>query len=322
MLKDKRIVILGSPGQLGSWLFKQLIGSCQVVVGDNQFNGISPRLDINDTPLFNETMNAFGPDIIINCAAYTKVDAAETDNTPTPYYTNAFSVETVAKWCNKNGAKLVHISTDYVFGDKSKRNAIGQLGFPGWNEQDSPVPENVYAQSKYMGEHAATLHCKDAVVIRTSGLYGHASSLKKTSFVQAMLYASNDNVYVVDDQRVSPTYTKHLADAIIFLLKNHSYNSDKLFHIANTGSVSWFEFAEMIFRIHRDVYGVVGRTKKVIPITTEQYIDMQATHVKVAKRPRNSTLDCSKFHDLTECKMPTIEEALTEYILFLKKKQA
>jgi dTDP-4-dehydrorhamnose reductase len=299
MLDNKRIFITGVSGQLGSWLHRLL--SCT-----NAVLYYGSRLDI--TYSFQRALSSFKPDIIINCAAYTKVDAAETYHKAMCFNSNAYGVKNIADWirCNSSPCKLVQISTDYVFGDCS-RAAIKCNNT--WNEQSDPVPDCIYGWSKFLGEQYA-LQCKDVVIIRTSGLYGHAASTKQTSFVQAMLNHVGDRVYVVDDQSVSPTYTKHLAEAIISLLSKHPYNETKLFHIANTGSYSWAQFAEAIFSI-------AGIKKHVVRISTAEYMKIKGEHL--AKRPLNSSLDCDLFHRQVDHKMPTVEQGLRDYINHLNE---
>lgn len=301
MLDNKRIFITGVSGQLGSWLHKLL--SCT-----NAVVHYGSRLDIVDYS-FQQALSSFEPDIIINCAAYTKVDSAETYGKVLCYRSNAYGVQNIAHWIKYNArssCKLVQISTDYVFGDCS-RAAIKCNDT--WNERSDPIPDCVYAWSKLLGEQHA-LQCKDAVVIRTSGLYGHANSTKQTSFVQAMLNHVGDHVYVVDDQRVSPTYTKHLAEAIISLLSKHPYNIERLFHIANTGSYSWAQLAEAIFSI-------AGIKKHVVRISTVEYMKIKGEHL--AKRPLNSSLDCDLFHRQVDHKMPMVEQGLRDYIKHLQE---
>lgn len=233
-------------------------------------------------------------DVIINTAAFHRVDDCETNSDRT-FQVNAVGARNLAVVAQKIGAKLVHVSTDYVFGGESEPRTTP------YTEFDTPVPPNTYGKSKLAGEELVRHLCTRHFVIRTSALFGIAgSSGKGGNFVETMLRLSQerDQLRVVHDQVFSPTYTRDLARKIAQLINTEHYG---IFHITNSRSCSWYEFTEEILRL-------AGLKTPVIPITSDQY-------PQKAKRPRFSVLDNYHLRLLGMDDMRLWQEALKDYML-------
>ncbi|MDP7335386.1 MAG: dTDP-4-dehydrorhamnose reductase [SAR324 cluster bacterium] len=193
-----------------------------------------PELDITNPEQVNQTVKNFQPDWIINAAAYTDVDGAET-NQELAFRVNAEGPHNLAKAVIEANAKLVHISTDYVF-DGTKNEP--------YTETDQPNPLQVYGKSKLEGETLIQETGVLGIIIRTSWLYGtHGKNFVKTII---RLAEEKDEIQVVDDQIGSPTYVGDLAEVILELLSKHTFHHLELLHYSNEGGISWYEFAEKI----------------------------------------------------------------------------
>ena len=275
-----RIAITGAGGQLGHELCRRL--------GPEAYALPRPMLDITDRAQVFARVQQLSPDIIINCAAYTFVDRAEAEPDRC-MATNADAVGSLATACDKVGAKLVQISTDYVFGADSQRSRP-------YDESDQPGPQGIYAKSKLAGELYAS-GCTRHLIVRSCGLYGYSRA--RNNFVDTMLRLGSEGgrLRVVNDQCCSPTFTTHLANAIHFLVM---IDATGLYHVTNSGHVSWYQFARKIFEIR-------GMPVPVEPISTADY-------GAVAPRPRYSVLDTSKYRSLGGPEMPQWEDALAEYL--------
>jgi dTDP-4-dehydrorhamnose reductase len=229
----KRILITGAGGQLGSDLAEQLSDSAEVTALSRA------DLDIADDAAVARVLAEAGADTVFNCAAYHNVDLCETEEEMS-FRINAVAVKRMAQACSSAGAKLVHFSTNYVFD--------GRRGEP-YAEDDLPSPKSVYAQSKLAGEYAALTYGAKALVIRGAGLYGlHGSGQKGGNFVTRILGRAREGqqIRMVSDQRLQPTFTRDLATAVI-----EAVNADAmgLVHLTASGACSWFEFTQAIFEI-------------------------------------------------------------------------
>ena len=206
---------------------------------------------------------------IINCAAYTAVDKAE-DEPDLAFKLNAAGPLNIAKTTKTKNAKLIHISTDYVF-DGAKKDA--------YTEKDTPNPINIYGASKYQGERNIRETIEEYFILRTSWLYGKNGN----NFVHTMLrlFKKQDEVRIVNDQWGSPTYAVDLAKMIVEIINR---NSDQygMYNFTNEGSTNWYEYANHILRLAQS-NGLTTSKNSIIPITTEQYPTK-------AKRPHNSRL--------------------------------
>jgi dTDP-4-dehydrorhamnose reductase len=233
-----QILIIGANGQLGGDITR-ILGE-----GFHQHTAIPlshSDIEVTDPGSIQSALDYYRPDVVINTAAYHKVDEVET-NPGKAFAVNAIAPLNLSKACNNIGSTLVFISTDYVFGGDSSRNTP-------YTEQDSPAPLNVYGVSKLAGESFVRAYCKKHLVVRTSGLYGvRGASGKGGNFVELMLRLAQGgkDIKVVDDQRLTPTYTVDLAIKLVNLIESRQYG---LFHITSEGSCSWFEFASKIFEL-------------------------------------------------------------------------
>ncbi|WP_216828251.1 dTDP-4-dehydrorhamnose reductase [Alkalihalobacterium elongatum] len=221
-----RVLITGSNGQLGKEITEKMGKTMSIkAYGKDQ-------LDITNELQVSKIVNHMKPDVIIHTAAYTSVDQCEFAQKQA-FEVNSLGAFYVAKAAQNVGAKMVCISTDYVFsGDKNKPYVEG----------DIPNPKSVYGISKWMGEKLVQATLKECYIVRTSWLYGGGGN----NFVKTMLKLAKQKreIKVVDDQVGSPTYTKDLAEVIIQLI-GKSYG---IYHVSNSGSCSWYEFAKHILK--------------------------------------------------------------------------
>lgn len=275
-----KIAITGADGQLGREFCRQL--------GERAVPLDRTLLDIADADAVRRRLQETGPAAVVNCAAYTKVDLAEKE--PDLCRTiNAAAVANLARECQRIGATLVQISTDYVFGADASRTIP-------YREDDPPGPQGVYAQTKLEGERAAD-QCDRRFVVRTCGLYG--VSPRRNNFVETMLRLGPERgrLRIVDDQHCTPSYVAHVAAAVLFLLETTAYG---VYHIVNAGEVTWRRFAEEIFL-------QAGLKVEVEPITTAQF-------GAPAPRPPYSVLDTNKYRALGGPELPPWDQALAEYL--------
>lgn len=231
-------------------------------------------------------------DVVVNCTGYHKTDEVE-DNADLAVAVNAHAVERLARICARRGARLIHVSTDYVFG--------GDAGRAQPLAEDNPVaPVNVYGASKALGETLANLTLDNLVVIRVASLFGVAgASGKGGNFVETMIRVGSENgvLRVVDDQIMSPTATADVAQVVLRLLIENW--TPGLYHVVNEGSASWFEFARQIITRAR-----IDAT--VTPCTSEEFPTR-------AVRPRYSVLDNSKTATVFGA-LPPWQAALDNYL--------
>jgi dTDP-4-dehydrorhamnose reductase len=270
------ILVVGSKGMLGQELMG-LLGSAArgVDVGE---------IDITDLESVQRVLVTLKPRIVVNTAAYTDVDGCETQ-AELALQVNGEGVAHLAMITKEIGAKLVQVSTDYVFN--------GGKGTP-YEEDDAPAPLSIYGESKLAGEMNAKFN-PDHLIVRTQWLYGHAGK----NFVETMLKLADERseLTVVDDQIGSPTWTRDLALAIKALIEKNCCGT---YHAANTGFVSWNGFAKEIFRL-------AGKDVTVSPMTTAQLN-------RPAARPLYSTLDCGKLQQDTGLVLEPWQEALKRYL--------
>jgi dTDP-4-dehydrorhamnose reductase len=265
-----RILVTGKNGQLGKSIHKLVTNTEQT--DDFVFVGRG-ELDLSDGNNIAHYFEGNTFDIIINCAAYTAVDKAEEEQ-DLANQVNHLAVKQLAEVAKTQQAKLIHISTDYVFDGESGKPYI---------ETDETNPINVYGRTKLAGEQALQeVMPTDAIIIRTSWLYSEYGN----NFVKTMLRIGKeqDELSVVSDQIGSPTYANDLANAILEIIKNKFFSRPgqiaQIYHYSNTGEISWYEFAKEIFELS-------GIQCSVSSITTEQYPTL-------AKRPRNTLMSQNK----------------------------
>ncbi|MGB2906788.1 MAG: dTDP-4-dehydrorhamnose reductase [Candidatus Aminicenantaceae bacterium] len=228
-----KIVLIGADGQLGTDLLTCLKGSHEVHAWTY------PDVDITRPQELGQRFKELKPDLLINTAAYNRVDAAEEDPGGA-FSLNALAVRVLALLCRDTDTALMHFSSDYVF-DGSARTP--------YTEDDAPNPLNVYGVSKVAGEHFVRSILSRFYLVRTCGLYGTAGCWGKgTNFVDSMvrLAQKEEPIRVVNDQWVTPTSTHELAHRLAELIETGRFG---LYHMTNSGQCTWFEFAREIFRI-------------------------------------------------------------------------
>ena len=262
-----KILLTGANGQLGREIRKRYADNSDVQLINTDvvdMDGII-SLDISKIDEVVELIKKEKPYAIINCAAHTNVDGCEND-WDNAYKINAIGPRNLAIAASKVGAKLVHVSTDYVFEGN---------GIKPYTEFDTPNPVSAYGKTKLDGEKFVKEFADKYFIVRTAWLYGDGKNFVKTMLRLSETY---DTIEVVCDQIGSPTSTKVLADIIDSLLWSENYGT---FHGTCEGVCSWAEFTEEIFRI-------AGKTTKVSYITSEEYANK---HPQAARRPAYSVLD-------------------------------
>lgn len=277
----KKIVVIGSKGQLGN----ELQDISTQYPHYQYFFYDKDELDITQQEEVAERIKELQPDFLINCAAYTAVDKAETDK-ELCFAINADAVRYLAKACKDNSTQFIHISTDYVFD--------GTATTP-YKEDDATNPQNVYGESKLAGEKEALAEDPDAIIIRTSWVY----SFYGNNFVKTMLrlMQSRPEINVVADQSGSPTYAADLAQAIMDIIEGGNWQPG-IYHYSNAGVITWFDFAKAI----RDLSHL---SCTVNPITTEQY-------PTPAARPTYSVMDKTKIQQTFGIPLKDWKESLQE----------
>jgi dTDP-4-dehydrorhamnose reductase len=270
------ILVVGNKGMLGQDLMSLL--------GERGRGVDLPDIDITDMVSVQQVLTTLKPKVVINCAAYTDVDGCES-NAEKAMQLNGEGVAFLALITREIGAKLVQISTDYVFD--------GGKGSP-YCEDDLQQPLNIYGESKLAGELNVDINPNN-LLVRTQWLYG----LQGKNFVETMLKLGQEKseLTVVDDQIGSPTWTMDLAKGIIVLLEKDCRG---VYHCTNSGSTSWNGFAKAIFEES-------GMQVQVLPMTTEQLN-------RPARRPLYSTLDCTKLAAHTGFALQPWREGLKQYL--------
>lgn len=265
------VLITGANGQLGKELSKILPDA--ILTGHKD-------LDITDFVAVRDFVAKNHIDTVVNCAAYTAVDAAEDD------YFNAKQVNAIGpKNIAQMGCKIIQVSTDYVFDG---------CGKAPYKTDDEVAPLSVYGWTKLLGEQNVQKYSAQYAIIRTSWLYSPYGK----NFVKTMrrLATEKDSINVVSDQTGSPTYAKDLAEAIVQIIPQMNFNNRGIYHYANKGETSWYDFA-------REVMHQSGLNCKVIPISTAEYSTK-------AVRPKYSVLDTGKIESVFGVKIPDWKDAL------------
>jgi dTDP-4-dehydrorhamnose reductase len=279
-----RVLITGGGGQLSSDLADQLEGRAEVA------SFTHAELDIADADAVARRIGEVRPVVVFNCAAYHNVDLCETTEADA-FRVNATAVKSLAQRCAEIDAKLIHMSTNYVFD--------GRRGEP-YGEDDIPSPRSVYAISKLAGEQCALAYARDALVVRSAGLYGlHGSGQKGGNFVTRMLQRAREgqDIRMVSDQRLQPTYTHDLAAALIDAVDR---GATGLLHLTANGACSWLEFTEAI-------YAIAGLEIAIEPVTSSGPVDRPANGVLA--RPRADALGLSPLRHWREALEDYMDQA-------------
>ncbi len=283
-----KVLIIGAAGQLGVDVARAFDG-CEVHCADLADTPIA--LDITDYEAVRLLVGNLAPDCVINTSAFHNVPKCE-EKPAMAYAVNATAVQRLAAVCHEAGARLVHISTDYVFGYGGTRP---------YAEEDPPAPLSTYGASKLAGEHLIAAECPDHCIVRSSGLYGHAPCRAKggKNFVQTMLHlaATRPEVKVVTDEILTPTYTVALAKQIRVIAEKAEPG---LYHATCNGQCSWHEFARAIFE----------ETNTDVTLKEATSADFPSP----VKRPSYSVLENKHLQAQGLDIMPPWREGLREYL--------
>ncbi|MCB9202134.1 MAG: dTDP-4-dehydrorhamnose reductase [Flavobacteriales bacterium] len=286
----KNVLVTGANGQLGSSI-KKLSSNY------GNYNFIFTDVDNLDLTSEDAIRNCFQETqfyAVLNCAAYTAVDLAETEQELSNKI-NAESVRIIAEECKKQDALLIHISTDYVFdGDGTKP----------YVPTDRTNPQNVYGKTKLLGEQYAKENNPKTVIIRTAWVYSPYGK----NFVKTMqyLFDNKDEISVVADQKGIPTLAEDLAEAMLTILESKEYKYG-VYHYTNSEPTNWYEFALEIKKLTEEKLGAKLKINKINSIPTSQY-------PTPAKRPMYSVLDCSKINEDYNVTLYNWKESLRKMI--------
>ncbi|MDD2781604.1 dTDP-4-dehydrorhamnose reductase [Sulfuricurvum sp.] len=284
------VLVTGANGQLGSEIHSLIT---HTPLPEYHFHFATRKeLDLSNLCKMEDFFDGKKFDAIINCAAYTAVDKAESESELADTINHRF-VSMLAKIAKRDSSKLIHISTDYVFDGKNHRPYI---------ESDPTDPQGVYGRSKCDGENAIlSVACEHAIIIRTSWVYSSSGA----NFVKTMLRLGKerDSLGVIFDQVGTPTYARDLAQAILDILPQINNTKPEIYHYSNEGAASWYDFAKAIFELS-------GVECRVNPITTDQY-------PTPASRPHYSLLNKSKIKNDFNLSIPYWRDALKECLTTL-----
>lgn len=280
-----KVLVTGSKGQLGSDLINELTARGHVAVGVDV-----EEMDVTDSAAVKKVINSVKPDVVIHCAAWTAVDAAEEEeNVKKVRAINAYGTAYIAEECKNIDCKMIYISTDYVFDGR---------GTKPWDPDCKDYkPLNVYGETKLEGEKAVEKALEKFFIVRIAWVFG----LMGKNFIKTMLALGKkyDSLRVVNDQVGTPTYTYDLARLLVDMAETDKYG---YYHVTNEGGyISWYEFAKEIFR-------QAGYNTEVKPVTTAEY------GLSKAVRPFNSRLDKSKLSENGFKPLPTWQDALERYL--------
>ncbi|GEQ20882.1 NAD(P)-dependent oxidoreductase [Clostridium butyricum] len=291
-----KILITGSKGQLGNELKDIInkgyseIGKVSECIKNSQvFDFDVDKLDITDLKSVKNVLNTIKPDVVINCAAATNVDGCESDE-DFAFKVNSLGPRNLAIVCEEMGARLVQVSTDYVF------SGVGEKPL---TEYDLTAPYSVYGKTKLFGENYVREFCSKYYIVRTAWLYGYVGH----NFVYTMrrLGKEKDSINVVNDQIGNPTHANDLAYHILKLIETDEYG---VYHCTGKGECSWYDFAKMIIELS-------GEECIVNPCTSEEY-------KTPAKRPEYSSLDNMMLRNTVGDEMRNWQDAIKSFIENLK----
>lgn len=287
-----RVLLTGADGQLGQHL-RRCCPDPVELISSGRVTGDRP-CDLTDQAAVRRMLDQVRPELVLNAAAWTAVDAAE-DHPTEAFALNAELPDGLADWCHQNDAALITYSTDYVFG--------GSPGRP-WREDDACQPDSVYGRSKRAGELSILNSAARALIIRTAWVY----SALPGNFLSAILAraAVGQSLRVVDDQTGSPTWAGTLAEASWQLAKlgPEKWSGPELVHVAGTQAMSWHRFAELALKQAVSA-GLIDQAVPVEAISSDEW-------PQKARRPNWSVLDCSRYSDWTGQTLASVEQALED----------
>lgn len=297
------VFVTGVGGQLGHDVMNELARRGYEGIGSDikqEYSGIQDDsavtsmpyfgLDITDKAAVFAAISDIKPDAIVHCAAWTAVDAAEDeDKRALVHKINAEGTKNIAEVARAVGAKMIYLSTDYVFDGQGER--------PWQPDDKNYAPLNYYGQTKLEGEFAVSETLDKYFIVRIAWVFG----LNGKNFIKTMVNVgkTHDTVRVVNDQIGTPTYTYDLARLLVDMIETEKYG---YYHVTNEGGyISWYDFT-------REIYRQAGMDTKVIPVTTEEY------GLSVAARPFNSRLDKSKLVEAGFEPLPDWKDAVARYL--------
>ena len=298
-----KVFVTGVAGQLGHDVMNELHSRGYEGIGTDiapEYSGIQDhtavtqmpyvQMDITDKEAVEKIITDLKPDVVVHCAAWTAVDMAEDDDKVEKVRAiNAGGTDNIAKVCKKIGAKMVYLSTDYVFDGQGEK--------PWEPDCKDYKPLNIYGQTKLEGELAVSSQLEKYFIVRIAWVFG----VNGKNFIKTMLNVgkNHDTVRVVNDQIGTPTYTLDLARLLVDMIETEKYG---YYHATNEGGyISWYDFT-------CEIYKQAGYQTKVIPVSTAEY------GASKAARPFNSRLDKKKLIEAGFQPLPTWQDALTRYL--------
>ena len=298
-----KVFVTGVAGQLGHDVMNELQSRGYEGIGTDiapEYSGIQDhtavtqmpyvQMDITDKEAVEKIITDLNPDVVVHCAAWTAVDMAEDDDKVEKVRAiNAGGTDNIAKVCKKIGAKMVYLSTDYVFDGQGEK--------PWEPDCKDYKPLNIYGQTKLEGELAVSSQLEKYFIVRIAWVFG----VNGKNFIKTMLNVGKNHgtVRVVNDQIGTPTYTLDLARLLVDMIETEKYG---YYHATNEGGyISWYDFT-------CEIYKKAGYQTKVIPVSTAEY------GASKAARPFNSRLDKKKLVEAGFQPLPTWQDALTRYL--------
>lgn len=278
-----KILVTGANGQLGKEIVRQANHNHELILTDYD------TLDVTNGKNVISCLLELRPQAVIHCAAYTNVDKAEHDPNGA-FRVNTVGTQNIAAGCLEVGARIVYVSTDYVFDGETKQP---------YREFDPVNPQNVYGLTKWQGEELVRQIIGRHYIIRTAWLFGDGSNFVRTMMNLADHHTS---LRVVHDQKGTPTFAKDLTATILRLLNSEAYGT---YHATCQGECSWYEFACEVFK-------QIGKPIELVPVTTAEFY-------RPAKRPANSVLDNYMLQMTVGDPMRSWQEALKEYLTRLRE---
>lgn len=280
------VLITGSDGQLGQALRQHRLG--------REFNLIAcnkSELDITQPDSIAAALAKYQPNVIINTAAYTAVDRAESEPALAELI-NHQAVKHLALACHQHQIRLIHLSTDYVFDGQTQRP---------YREEDKTNPINVYGKTKWLGEQAVRMFCKEHIILRVSGVFSEFGH----NFFKTMLKLGQEKktLRIVADQFTCPTDANDIASAIYVILKQPQHHGT--YHFCSEPVVSWHTFAENIFHTAQHTFPLI--VEEITAIDTSEY-------PTAAQRPHFSALDCEKIKDTFGITSPPLFTSIKQLI--------